>query len=131
MQRILILGAVFLFGVVLHAQTGPTVPIYNSIPGPTLPMSLPSRSFEAGLISEYGNAVRFSGTGTLTSVTVVMVTGAYFTKYNPPGTPMTSGWTHPITLNFYSVNNSSGHPEPGSQIGSVTQQFSIPWRQEP
>jgi adhesin/invasin len=130
MKRTLTPGAIFLFAVVLHAQT---VPIYNSIPGPNLPMSLPSRSFEAGLISEYGNEVMFSGTSpfNLTSVTVVMVTGAYPSKYPTAFAMNPASWSHPITINLYSVDSTSGHPEPGVLIRSVQQTFMVPWRHEP
>lgn len=36
----------------------------------------------------------------------------------------------PITLNLYNVVNTTGTPQPGSLIRSVTQTFSIPWRPE-
>jgi adhesin/invasin len=90
-----------------------------------------SQSFEAlpYHYSEFGNNVLFSGTGTLTSVTVAMVTLGYQSKY-PTYTGTSSGWTEDITLNLY---NSSGNSPltPGSLIASVTQTFLIPWRPEP
>jgi hypothetical protein len=101
MQRILMLGAILLFGIVLEAQTVPTVPIYSSIPTP-LPPSLVSQNFEAlpYHYSEFGNQVSFSGTGTLTSVSVDMVTWGYYSKYNP--SPVSSvPWSWTITLNLY------------------------------
>ena len=129
MQQILT-AVVLLFGVVLHAQTVPTVPIYDCIPA-SLPPSLPSKSFEAGFTSGYGNEVLFGGTDRrLISVTVAMVTGAYRSKYLTsssinPG----SSWPYTITLKLYNVNNSG--PQPGLLIRSVTQEFPIPWRQDP
>jgi uncharacterized protein (TIGR03437 family) len=126
MQRILTPAVVLLFGVALNAQT-PT-PIYNTIPAP-LPPSLPSRSFEGNATSEFGNRVGFAGTSRrLASVTVTMVTWGYHSKY--PNTPGPNGWNHDITLNLYSVNNSD-LSRPGSQIGTITQTFLIPWRPEP
>jgi adhesin/invasin len=127
MQRILTAAAVLLFGVSLNAQT---VPIYSSIPTP-LPPSLISQSFEAlpYHYAEFGNNISFSGTGTLTSVTVDMVTLGYQSKYpSYPASPI--GWTEDITLTLY---NSSGNSPltPGSFIASVTQTFLIPWRPEP
>ena len=129
MHRILTPAAVLLFGVTLDAQTT----IYNSVPTP-LPRSLTSKSFEAGYISEFGNLVSFGGTDRrLVSVKVAMVTWAYFSKDNAPGTPNTGGWTDPaITLNLYAANNSvPGQPAPGNLIATVTQPFFIPWRPEP
>lgn len=125
MQRILTTAAILLIGVGLNAQT---LPIYNTIPT-ALPPSLVSRSFEGTFTSEFGNLVEFDGANRhLTSVSVAMVTWAYFSKY--PGSPNPSGWTHDITLNLYSVNNSDPN-HPGGLIGSVTQSFFIPWRPEP
>src|SRR6516162_1042343 len=100
MQRTLTAGAILLFRIVLDAQTVPTVPIYSSIPTP-LPPSLISQNFEAlpYHYSEFGNQVSFSGTGTLTSVTVDMVTWGYYSKYNT-GPVGTAPWSEMITLNL-------------------------------
>jgi adhesin/invasin len=127
MRRLLTPAFLLSFGILLNAQTAP---IYDSTPAP-LPPSLISQSFQAQRISEFGNLVSFGGPSPhhrpLTTVTIDMVTLAYQTKYNLAG----SGWTHDITLNIYSVNNSGPIPTPGGLIQSVTQSFFIPWRPEP
>jgi adhesin/invasin len=132
MQRILTPAAVLLFGIVVNAQTLPTVPIYNSIPAPLPPVLSVSQSFEAlpYHYKEFGNQVAFSGTNRhLTSVTVAMTTLGYLSKYpSYPASP--TGWTEDITLNLYSVDSSSP-PKPASVIASVHQSFLIPWRPEP
>jgi hypothetical protein len=129
MHRIMAFATGSFVAIALHAQT---TPIYNNVPT-LLPASLTSQSFQAGRISEFGNLISFAGTTRrLTSVTVGMVTWGYFSKYNAPGTPNTGGWTDPaITLNLYTVDNSSSNPKPGSLIKAVTQSFLIPWRPEP
>jgi hypothetical protein len=100
---------------------------YNALPDP-LPVSLPAQNFEAAFAAEFGNQVELTGTDRiLVSVTVGMVTWAYWSKYNATGTP-TPSWSHPITLNVYAAN---ADDSPGSLLGSVTQTFDIPWRAEP
>jgi hypothetical protein len=44
-----------------------------------------------------------------------------------PGVGDASGWSWPITLNFYNVDSSSGTPQHGTLIYSTTQTFDIPW----
>ena len=44
-----------------------------------------------------------------------------------PGVGTTSGWSWPITLNIYNVDDSSGTPQPGSEIYTTTESFNIPW----
>ena len=48
-------------------------------------------------------------------------------KSSYPAMPA-AGYTHPITLNIYAVNNSGPTPAAGALLGSVTQTFVIPWR---
>ena len=129
MHRILTLTTVSLLGVLLHAQTPPAAPVYNTIPSP-LPSSLISEGFGAEFTAELGNRISFVGTDRrLTTVNVVLVTWAYRSLY--PSFAGPDGWSWPITLNIYSVDNSVNPPKPGTLLGTLTQSFHIPWRAEP
>jgi len=102
--------------------------LYDSIPDP-LPPNVPSLGYRATQTAEFGDLIQFDpGTSRgLLSVTALMSDWAMASTYGSPD----PGWYHPLTLNLYNVDNSSGTPQPGSLIASVTQTFFIPWRPEP
>jgi hypothetical protein len=102
--------------------------IYDSIPGP-LPVNVPSLGFQANQTAEFGDLIQFDGTErTLTQVTLVMSDWAVASDY--PTFPGAGGptWSHPLTLNLYSVDNSGANPAPGALIATRTQAAAIPWR---
>lgn len=101
--------------------------IYDGMPSPQ-PPSLPSQPFQAQQTLEFGDHVSFAGSArVVTKVTVLMVTWAKQADY--PAMTDPTGWTHPITLKLYNVNNAvPAVPAPGAVIASVTQSFKIPWR---
>jgi hypothetical protein len=102
-------------------------PVYDNIPNP-LPPNVPSEGFQATQTAEFGDNVFLGGTHRRAySVVVTMSDWAKHSDY--PILPA-AGYTHPITLNIYTVNTSGPNPALGSLIGSVTQNFLIPWRPE-
>ncbi len=105
------------------AQSG--VPAYNHTPNP-VPPNLPSLGFQATQTAEFGDHVALAGTDRrAASATVTMSDWALNSDY--PSMPA-AGWTHPITLNIYAVNNSGLTPALGALLGTKTQSFVIPWR---
>lgn len=102
--------------------------IYNSIPAP-LPGNLASQPFEAQQTREVGDRLQFAAGGRkLTKVTQTMSSWACQSGSWYEGDCMTtpgSTFTHPITLNIYSVGPGNSV---GSLITSVTQSFAIPFR---
>lgn len=112
---------------VASAQTGTDV-IFDSTPQP-LPPNVVSLGYEATATDEFGDHITFAGVErTLGSVTVTMSAWGKHSEY--PSMGDASGWTHPITLNLYAVDNSGTNPAPGALIDSTTQTFVIPWRPE-
>ena len=110
------------------APSAPGTGIYNSLPIPQAP-NVPSLGFEATSTSEFGDHIAFAGTARkATRVTVLM--SAWEVHSNFPLLGDSLGWMHPITLKLYTVNNAGPTPAPGTLIGSVTQNFKIPWRPE-
>lgn len=117
--------------------------IYDGIPSP-YPGNFPSIGFQATSTDEFGDHIRFAGTERrLSSVVVGMsnwACGNDFTLVNNVWVPKVgnapcttdattgAGYNHPITLNLYAVNSTSGKPEPGALLASKTQQFFIPFR---
>jgi len=57
-----------------------------------------------------------------------MVSWSYRTKDNFSLYGDENGWSHPITLNIYSI---TGTTTLGTKIGTITTTFTIPWRPEP
>lgn len=102
--------------------------MYDDIPAP-LPGNVAGVAYEATGTAEFGELIQFApGTSrSLWAVTAVMSDWALASDYTLLGG---AGWTHPITLNLYSVNDSGATPQPGSLFASVTQTFFIPWRPE-
>ncbi len=132
--RILVLLIVLLIAVSSVALAAPPVIIYNNIPSP-LPGNVQSEAFQADHTAEFGDLIQFAGTNRVPAkVNVVMSSFALQSVFTAPGMcpPSSacnaSGFSHPITLNLYNVNNSGPVPEPGTLIASRTQTFAIPWR---
>lgn len=99
--------------------------IYNSIPDP-LPPSSASVGYEANGIAELGELIQLGGgsTYTLLTATVLMTDWALQSDFNSPG----AGFDQAITLNFYTVDSSSGMPLPAGPFASFTQEFFIPFQ---
>jgi PKD repeat protein len=104
---------------------------FNTIPEP-LAGNYPSQPYQAQQTAEFGDHIRFSGTDRLLdSVVITMSSWAcetenWFNKdcVTTPG----SGYTHPLTLNIYEVDDSGGTPATGTILGTVTQLTFIPFR---
>jgi hypothetical protein len=104
--------------------------VYNSNPLTYIP-SEPSEGAEANSLYQFGDQVVLAGTNRLLNKAVAtLVTQSLHSNF--PGVGNASGWVEPISLNLYEVGPSSpyGYPTVGSEIGSVTQDFLIPWRPE-
>ncbi len=101
--------------------------LYNSIVSP-LPGNVVSESFEATQTSELGNAINLTSSGPLSNVVVTMSSWGCQTGTWTDGSCVTtpgSTFSTPITLNLY---NLGANGAVGSQIGSDTQTFAIPFR---
>lgn len=109
--------------VVSIASAGSAV--YNNIPSP-MPFNVPSQGFQCCGTSEIGDYVQLAGTArNALGATVLMSSWSLNSSYPTMGA---AGYTHPITLNIYDVDNSGPTPALGALIGTVTQSFLIPWR---
>ena len=110
------------------SAAGPTV-VYNSVPG-NVPGNVPSQPFQAQQTSEFGDSVTLaSGPRNAASVEVVLSSwGCQSGTWN--GGDCVSGknatFTHPITLNLYAVNGTTG--EPAALLTTATKSFAIPYR---
>ncbi len=109
------------------APAGATT-IYDSIPNP-LPPNLPSLGYEATSTAAFGDLIQFaSGSRSLTSVDVTMSNWAKESTYEPLGT--STGYSVPLTLTLYNVDNSGAAPAVGTTIASRTIDPTILWRPE-
>lgn len=101
--------------------------IYDSTVSP-LPGNLPSVGAEAYAFNEFGDGVTFAGTSrNLLSVTVTLSSWGCQSGHWYSGDCVTTPgatFTVPITFNIYNA----GNPVPGSQIATLTQTFSVPYR---
>jgi hypothetical protein len=101
--------------------------VYSSLPTSGTP-NLPSLGYQATQTAEFGDNVFLAGTDRRAgSATVYMSDWAKNSTY--PSMP-SAGFVHPITFSIYSVDHSGPVPTRGSQLGTVTQSFLIPWRPE-
>jgi hypothetical protein len=101
--------------------------LYNNMPNP-IPPNSPSLGYQANQTAEFGDLIQLvSGPATLTSATLLMSDWAKASDYPNIGP---DPWAWPLTLTLYNINNSSGTPQPGSVITTVTEVFTIPWRPE-
>jgi hypothetical protein len=129
MRKLLIAFAmvIVLIAVPMSGSAASGTVIYDSTVSP-LPGNLPSLGYEATSTAEFGDEVAFSGTARLlNTVTVTMSDWALRSTY--PSLPA-EGYTHPITLNIYNVDNSGSVPAAGSLLATQTETFLIPWRPE-
>jgi hypothetical protein len=102
--------------------------VYDATPSP-LPPNVASLGFQATSTSEFGDYVHLDGTDReLDAVTVTMSDWALHSSYPTLGSD--AGWTHPITVNIYGVDNTGPTPTAGSLLATSTQTFTIPWRPE-
>ena len=109
------------------APAGATT-IYDSIPNP-LPPNLPSVGYEATSTAAFGDLIQLgSGSRSLTSVDVTMSNWAKESTYESLGT--SPGYSVPLTLTLYNVDNSGAAPAVGSTIVSRTIDPTILWRPE-
>jgi len=125
-RHVALLGAFLLLTLVQGPVFAGAV-MYDDTPA-TLPGNVVSLGYEATQTAEFGGLIQFApGTSrSLWDVKAVMSDWALASTYSSTD----SGWSQPITLNLYNVDSSSGTPQPGSLIASVTQTFLIPWRPE-
>ncbi len=91
--------------------------------------SVGSTGFQARQVAELGDHIAFSGTARrLDSAVVTVVSWAYRSRENYSAYGDANSWSHPLTLNIYSVVNKTTI---GTRLGTVTKTFDIPWRPEP
>ncbi len=111
----------------------PTIPtqngtvIYETMPS-VLPSSSASYGYQATQTAEFGDKITFASTERqLVSAAVTLTSWACENGAWNTSCLTTAGttFTHPVTLTLYSVN---GDGSAGSQVGSVTQSFEIPFR---
>lgn len=113
--------------IVLGATQALGQVIYDSTVSP-LPGNLPSVGAEAYAFNQFGDGITFAGTSRrLTTVTLTLSSwacqsGAWYSGdcVTTPG----ATFNVPITFNIYNA----GNPVPGSQIATLTQTFSVPYR---
>jgi hypothetical protein len=93
-----------------------------------LPPNVLSLGYQATGASEFGDLIEFSASPEryLTSATVAFSSWALGSDWGGG-----AGFLHPLSLNIYNVDSSSGTPQPGTMITSVTQAAFIPFRPEP
>lgn len=96
--------------------------LFDNIPSP-LPGNIPSLGYQANQTAEFGNEITFAGTNrNIGDVQIIMSDWANESDY--PGVGDSTGWDHPITLNFY--NPGSGTTV-GSLIATKTETVHVPW----
>src|ERR1039457_5353009 len=121
----LILAVLILF-TVSGAPLFADIIVYNNLPNPMPPAS-PSLGFQANQTAQFGDLIHLvSGPSVLTTGTILMTDWALHSDFPLESA---SGFNWPLTLTLYNVDSSSGTPQPGSVITSVTQTFLMAWRQ--
>jgi hypothetical protein len=111
----------------------PPTMIFDSIPE-VLPGSFPSLGYEATSTDEFGDHIIFADDARDLKTVDVSLTDWACENDNSRAnneacvTTPGSSYTHPITLNIYSVKYVSGLPEPDTLLGTITQSFDIPYR---
>lgn len=127
---------------VTSTNTASAAVVYNSIDAP-LPGSYPSMGYEATSTKQLGDHISFSGTEReLSAVTVTLTNWACENDYtwtdgswvanrasaDPCITTPGSFFSHPITLNIYSVDHSGANPAPGALLKTKTIDAKIYYR---
>jgi len=115
--------------------------IYNGLPSsPTY--NVPSQAYEATQTSEFGDEISLAGSSSLANVTIGLSDWAVASTYlDGSGNALpayssiasslsTAGFTVPLTVNIYSVNNAGSTPAAGALLGSVTTNTLVAWRPE-
>jgi hypothetical protein len=128
-RKLALAGALALVSVAMTATSAGAAVVYDNVPNP-LPGNVSSLGYQANQTAEFGGELGLAGTQRQDpTVTVTMSSWGCGTSgtWNGGNCVTASGATfsHPITLNFYSVLPSG---QPGGQIASVTQTFNIPFR---
>ena len=113
------------------SAAGPKAKVtYNSVRN-NLPGNMPSQAFQAQQTSEFGDSVALAaGPRNADSVDVVMSSWGCQTGTWNGGDCVTTPdatFSHPITLNLYAVDGTSGEPA-GPALVTKTQTFAIPFR---
>jgi hypothetical protein len=118
----------------VHSSAGSVGLLYDSIPA-VMPGGFTSLGYQATSTDEFGDHIQFALSGkVLDTVTVSMtnwacgndfkkVDGAWVkdrASSTPCATTPGDGFDHDLTLNFYTVDTTSGVPQPGTLIDSKT-----------
>lgn len=102
------------------AASSQAASIYSNIPG-TLAGNYPSLGYQATSTSEFGDRINFGGSDRLLqSATVTMSSWAHSEDFGNA-----VSFNHPLTLNIYAAGVGA---TPGALLGTVTQNFAIPYR---
>jgi hypothetical protein len=106
--------------------------VFNDIPIPVL-NKIPSIGFQSNHELEFGDGIVPTQTGTLSTATIILNSQGCYTGQgnvatgpNACFTPANATFSTPVTMNIYNVTSSGTRV--GSQIGSLTQTFQIPYR---
>ena len=115
----------------IDSPAAQTIAGFNTIPDP-LAGNYPSQPYQAQQTAEFGDHIQLAGTARLLdSVMITMSSWACesgsWTAKNCVTTPG-AGYTHPLTLNIYRVDESGGTPVTGALLATVTQDTFIPYR---
>ena len=110
------------------AYAAPDV-VYDAI-GPTVPSNVPSVSFAAESINEFGDLVTLApGPRELTTVSVLMSSQACEAGSGATcDTTEDATFDHPLTITLYNVAGTPAAPTVGSVIATLTDTFTIPFR---
>jgi len=110
------------------------VTAYNTFPA-TMPGSFPSLGYEATQTSEFGDYIQLGGGGTRVadSVDVSLTSWACendTTRLSTEACVTAPGatYSHAVTLNIYTIDNSGPTPQVGSLVKTVTQNVAVPYR---
>lgn len=134
MRRVLLGGlaaSLSLVGVpalpVSATVAAPATVVYDATVTP-LPPNMPSLGYQATQTAEFGDAVTLAGTErALRSATITFSTWAKHSEW--PSYP-DAGWTWPVTVNVYGVDNDGSTPAVGDLLGTTTSTVAVPWRPE-
>lgn len=119
-------SAAIILALVSAKAQAVVAPVYDSIPNP-YPYNLPSLGYQATQTSQFGDEIAFSQAGTLTTVRVGMSSWALASNWPALAAIDPTGFTHPLTLTLYNVDNSGLNPAVGSQISTRTVTAHVPW----
>jgi hypothetical protein len=130
LAKVTCLGALVAVSLLCAATSASAETQYSNVPNP-LPGNLPSQGFQATQTAELGGQIHLAGTERQNAtVTVGMSSWACQTGgWDPPNRPCVttpgSTFTHPITLNVYSVGSGNSV---GDRLISITKRVAVPFR---